>query len=165
RAVRLSAKPTAHRWERPVPPSPSPLVYHLRRLVALGDPALDAVLLERFTRERDEGAFATLMGRHGPLVLGVCRRILADCNAAEDAFQATFLILARRAASLRQPAELAGWLHGVAVRVARRARRAPRRRRTLRPPAGAPEPPAPPPHPLAAPTAHHVARPPGAGAP
>ena len=139
-----------------MPVSPSPLVHHLRRLVALRDPAPDAVLLERFSRERDEGAFATLLGRHGPLVLGVCRRILADFNAAEDAFQATFLILARRAASLRQPAELAGWLHGVAVRVALRARRAATRRRTVQPRTDAPEPAAPHANPLAELTAREL---------
>jgi phosphate transport system substrate-binding protein len=121
-------------------PSPPPLVHHLRRLAALGDGAPDALLLERFTRERDEGAFATLMARHGPLVLGVCRRLLAERTAAEDAFQATFLVLARRAASLRDPAGLPGWLHAVAVRVALRARRTARRRRTVQPPPDAPEP-------------------------
>src|SRR5262249_30919865 len=85
----------------------------------------------RFSPARDEGAFAALVARHGPLVLGVCRRLLADRDAAEDAFQATFLVLARRAESLRDPAALPGWLHAVAVRVALRARRAARRRRTV----------------------------------
>jgi phosphate transport system substrate-binding protein len=130
-------------------PSPPPLVHHLRRLAASGDAAPDALLLERFTRERDEGAFATLVARHGPLVLGVCRRLLADRHAAEDAFQATFLVLARRAESLRDPAGLPGWLHAVAVRVALRGRRSARRRRTVQPPADAPEPASAHPTPLA----------------
>jgi phosphate transport system substrate-binding protein len=116
------------------------LALHLRRLAAVRDPAPDAVLLERFARARDEAAFATLVARHGPLVLGVCRRTLADQGAAEDSFQATFLILARRAGSLRHPAGLAGWLHAVAWHVARKARRAVARRRTVQPPEGAPEP-------------------------
>ena len=84
--------------------------------------AADADLLGRFVARRDESAFAALVSRHGPMVLRVCRRVLADAHAAEDAFQATFLVLAQRAGSLRQPEALAGWLHGVARRVALKAR-------------------------------------------
>src|SRR5262249_8041124 len=68
-------------------------------------------------------AFAALVGRHGPLVLGVSRRLLWDDRDAEDAFQATFLVLARKARSLRRPESVPAWLHGVARRVALRARR------------------------------------------
>jgi RNA polymerase sigma factor (sigma-70 family) len=79
-------------------------------------------LLERFVERRDEPAFAALVARHGPMVLGVCRRILADPLDVEDAFQATFLVLVRRAGSLRDRDRLAPWLFGVARKVATRAR-------------------------------------------
>ncbi len=79
-------------------------------------------LLDRFVARRDEPAFAALVARHGPMVLGVCRRLLADPDDAEDAFQATFLVLVRRAGSIRDGDGLAPWLFGVARRVATRAR-------------------------------------------
>jgi RNA polymerase sigma factor (sigma-70 family) len=82
----------------------------------------DATLLERFAADRDEAAFELLVWRHGPMVLGVCRRRLRDIHAAEDAFQATFLALARRAKSIRRRASVAGWLYRVAGRVALAAR-------------------------------------------
>ena len=79
-------------------------------------------LLERFVERRDGTAFAALVTRHGPMVLGICRRLLADPFDVEDAFQATFLVLARRAGSLRDGDRLAPWLYGVARKVATRAR-------------------------------------------
>ena len=99
----------------------------LRRLRGLtaargGDAPTDRELLTRFAGRHDESAFAALVARHGPMVLGVCRRVLADPHAAEDAFQATFLVLARRAGSVRRPELLGNWLHGVALRGASRAR-------------------------------------------
>ena len=84
--------------------------------------ASDGALLGRFVRQRDESAFELLLRRHGPMVLGVCRRILRDSHAAEDAFQATFLVLVRKAGSLRQRERVGGWLHGVAYRLALKAR-------------------------------------------
>lgn len=102
------------------------LLEHLRRMTGL--PAADAVLVNRWVHQRDEQAFAALVARHGPMVLGVCRRILGDVHEAEDAFQATFLILSRKAASLRRPEALACWLHGVAARLAYKSRAAARRR-------------------------------------
>jgi RNA polymerase sigma factor (sigma-70 family) len=95
-----------------------------RRQVALCDAGdrTDGELLRRFASSRDEDAFAALVERHGPLVLGVCRRLLPDADDVEDAFQATFLVLARKANSLGQVGRLAAWLYGVAVRVARKAR-------------------------------------------
>jgi RNA polymerase sigma factor (sigma-70 family) len=80
-------------------------------------------LLARFVRERDESAFEVIVTRHGPMVLGICRRLLDDPRDVEDAFQATFLILVKKAGSLRDRELLANWLYGVAARVARRSRR------------------------------------------
>jgi RNA polymerase sigma factor (sigma-70 family) len=90
----------------------------------------DAQLLERFVARRDEPAFAALVARHGPMVLGVCRQLVRDAQEAEDAFQATFLVLARKAAVIQRQPLLAGWLYGVAYRVAIRLRGQTARRRT-----------------------------------
>ncbi len=101
------------------------LLAHLYRLAAPA--ASDATLLARWLQQRDDNAFAALMARHGPMVLGVCRRVLGEVQTAEDVFQATFLILARQASRVRQPEALAGFLYTIARRLARKARR--RRRR------------------------------------
>jgi RNA polymerase sigma factor (sigma-70 family) len=93
----------------------------------------DAELLERFTRQRDHDAFAEIVRRHGRLVFGVCRRIARDGHEAEDAFQATFLVLASKAASLLKPERLAAWLHGVAARIALKARLQRQRRELIGP--------------------------------
>src|SRR5262249_7041909 len=90
----------------------------------------DAQLLARFVADGNEASFSAIVRRHGPLVLAVCRRVLGESHDAEDAFQATFLLLARKAASLACPDRVAGWLFGVAFRVATRARAAACRRRT-----------------------------------
>jgi RNA polymerase sigma factor (sigma-70 family) len=87
----------------------------------------DRELLECFLRQRDEAAFTVLLRRHGPMVMRVCRRVLNDWHAAEDAFQATFLVLARKAGSIRRREGVGGWLHGVAYRLALKARREARR--------------------------------------
>jgi RNA polymerase sigma factor (sigma-70 family) len=89
----------------------------------------DRQLLERFTRHRDETAFAELVRRHAPTVLGVCQRLLRDPNDAEDAFQATFLVLVRKAGALTDPEAVGNWLYGVARRTAVKARAAAARRR------------------------------------
>ena len=85
----------------------------------------DRELLERFAQGAGasaEAAFATLVLRHGPMVLGVCRRVLADPHDVDDAFQASFLVLVRKAGSIRVDDSLGGWLHGVSLKVANRAR-------------------------------------------
>lgn len=89
--------------------------------IPAGEPS-DAELLARFSAGRDEAAFADLVNRHGPMVQGVCRRILANAHAAEDVFQAVFLVLVQKSASIRRPELLANWLYGVACRIARKAR-------------------------------------------
>src|SRR5579885_2838635 len=98
------------------------LLRHLRRDPAAAGPSADAELVRRFAAQRDEAAFEELIRRHGPLVWGVCRRALANRSGAEDAFQWTFLVLARRAGAVRNPAAVGCWLYGVAHRVARRMR-------------------------------------------
>jgi RNA polymerase sigma factor (sigma-70 family) len=82
----------------------------------------DLSLLERFAAEHDEAAFEMLVERHGPMVQGVCRRVLGHVQDAEDAFQATFLVLARKAGRIRWHAEVGNWLYQVAYRTALRAR-------------------------------------------
>lgn len=89
----------------------------------------DDTLLREFVTRRDEAAFAALVRRHGPMVLGICRRALRNAHDADDAFQATFLVLALKAASIERPGHLACWLHGVAYRTALAAKAAAVRRR------------------------------------
>jgi RNA polymerase sigma factor (sigma-70 family) len=108
-------------------------------------PRADGDLLRAFVDHADEAAFAELVARHGPLVLGACRRVLADAPDAEDAFQATFFILARKAKTVRRPERLGSWLYGVALRCAFRVRKVARRAKEQPMPA--------PPHPAAPPPA------------
>jgi RNA polymerase sigma factor (sigma-70 family) len=95
----------------------------IRRLVepAGGPDVADAELLEHFLARGEEAAFAALLRRHGPMVLSVCRRVLRHQQDAEDAFQATFLVLARQASHIRKRESVSSWLYGVAYRVARKA--------------------------------------------
>src|SRR5262249_47676910 len=95
---------------------------------AAGEPA-DDVLLERFTAQREQAAFAALVERHGPMVLGVCRRVLQHEQDAEDAFQAVFCVLARKAGTIRRRTAVGGWLYAVASRIARKAKTLQVRRR------------------------------------
>jgi RNA polymerase sigma factor (sigma-70 family) len=102
----------------------SPLLQSIRRVVE--DPGIrqlpDPILLQRFTDHRDAAAFHALLLRHGAMVLDVCRSVLRNEDDAEDAFQATCLVLARRAGSIRKRASVGSWLHSVAHRTARKVR-------------------------------------------
>src|SRR6516165_6039924 len=100
-------------------------LYQEGTLAGLGD----GQLLERYLTRRDEAAFETLVNVHGPMVLGLCRRMLRDPRDVEDAFQATFLVLVRKAPAIRDRGLLSSWLYGVAYRVASRARTQTLRRR------------------------------------
>jgi len=102
----------------------SEVIQHLRRAVLLqeGVGLTDGQLLADYISRRDEAALAALVRRHGPMVWGVCRRALRNDHDAEDAFQATFLVLVRKAASLASPERLANWLYSVAHQTALKAR-------------------------------------------
>ncbi|MFO0796378.1 MAG: sigma-70 family RNA polymerase sigma factor [Gemmataceae bacterium] len=129
-----------------MPTAPVSLMPALRRVIA-GRAAErgDDDLLTAFVADRDPEAFAALVRRHGPMVLGVCRRVVRDYDAADDAFQAVFLVLARRAADVRPRNRVGAWLYGVAYRTALKARAARARRRTRESQVDAmPEPAAPP---------------------
>src|SRR5207302_649294 len=105
------------------------VLHHLRQ-VALrhGDPT-DGQLVQRYLDEGDGAAFALLMRRHGPMVLGVCRLVRSHEQDAEDSFQATFLVLARKAATITPADRVGSWLYGVAYRAALKARESAVRRR------------------------------------
>ncbi len=102
----------------------------------------DGQLLDRFIARREGDAFQAILKRHSAMVLGVCRRILGDCHDAEDAFQATFLVLANKAQSIQPRDRVGAWLHGVARRSALklRSRRNRQQRGTFRIAVGVAEP-------------------------
>src|SRR5438093_7925746 len=106
------------------------LLQYLRKLVS--EPAMlglsDRELLQRFAEQRDEAAFTTLVRRHGPMILRLCQRLLHNEHDAEDACQATFLVLASKAASRYWQPSVASWLHRVAYHLARKAKAAAMRR-------------------------------------
>jgi RNA polymerase sigma factor (sigma-70 family) len=109
------------------------LVRHIRKLAANdANKFSDRELLGRFIARRDEAAFAALVQKHGPMVWRVCRRVLHDHHDAEDAFQATFLTLSRKAGSVRRRESLGSWLYGVAYRIVLKARRTAARRTSPR---------------------------------
>jgi RNA polymerase sigma factor (sigma-70 family) len=115
--------------------------FHDAVLLRDGGGLSDGQLLGTFVEQRGEAAFAALVRRHGPMVMGVCRRVLRNHHDAEDAFQATFVILARKAASIASRELLANWLYGVAYRAAIKARAVSDRRRAReRPVPDVPEP-------------------------
>src|SRR5262245_59679949 len=101
----------------------APLHASLRCLRAQGlTEAPDAQLVHRFARGREDAPFAALVRRHGPMVWSVSRRVLPNPHDAEDVFQATFLLLARKAGSIRKAESVGSWLHGVAHRLALKVR-------------------------------------------
>src|SRR5262245_7997643 len=102
----------------------APVLRFIRRLAGAeaARDATDSQLVRRFQTEGDEEAFRALLVRHGPLVWSVCRRVLPNTQDAEDAFQATFLVLARKAGSIRRRETIPSWLYGVAYRTANKTR-------------------------------------------
>jgi RNA polymerase sigma factor (sigma-70 family) len=110
---------------------PNTVLQFIRKMATTehGRGLADAELLDRFMNGDDDAAFASLVHRHGPMVLGICRRILMNEEDAEDAFQATFLTLSRNAKSIRAQESVGGWLYSVAYRIAHKARIEAARRR------------------------------------
>src|SRR5260370_22283604 len=94
------------------------VLWHIRRIIGLSSASglSDGQLLERFATRHEEAAFEALMKRHGAMVLGVCQRVLHHAQDAEDAFQATFLLLVRKAGSITKQESVGSWLYGVAYR-------------------------------------------------
>ncbi len=113
-------------------PPLGPVLRHIRKLAAAAHAKeqTDVQLLQEFAARNDQAAFAALVRRHGPMVLGVCRNVLRHTQDAEDAFQATFFVLARKAGTIRKAEALVSWLHGVAYRMAMNAKRNAARRRS-----------------------------------
>jgi RNA polymerase sigma factor (sigma-70 family) len=130
--VRVGAVGVAHRESMMTTSQMSEVIQHLCRTVLLQDGAglTDGQLLEGFVSRRDEAALAALVRRHGPMVWAVCRRVLLNYHDAENAFQATFLVLVRKAASIVPRAMVANWLYGVAHQTALKARALATKRRT-----------------------------------
>src|SRR5262249_2790194 len=121
-----SLGPTARTHMATIAPTqPGIVLRRLREMVAAKEAHAvpDQQLLDRFVSNREETAFTALVQRHGPLVLGVCRRVFRHEHDAEDAFQATFLVLARKAASINKRASVGSWLYQVASHVANKARK------------------------------------------
>lgn len=112
-------------------PSTDTLVNYLCSVISHrhGEAEDDGELLRRFAQAGDGDAFATLLRRHGPMVLGLARRCVGDAHTAEDVFQATFLLLARKVHTIRRPESLPCWLHSITFRLARQARQSRSRRR------------------------------------
>src|SRR5262245_23429350 len=104
------------------------VVRQIRRWAGADTPS-DRILLERYVKSKDDSAFAELVKRHGATVLGLCRRTLQHAQDAEDAFQATWVVLARKAGSIRRQESVGGWLYSVAFRVANKLRATAARRR------------------------------------
>src|ERR1700690_4316754 len=102
------------------------ILREVRRAALLSDPCglTDGQLLQRFLDRRDEAAFELLLRRHGPMILGVCRRMLRNAADADDAFQAVFVVLVRKAAAFRTRRTIGDWLYGVAYHPALKARAA-----------------------------------------
>jgi RNA polymerase sigma factor (sigma-70 family) len=109
----------------------SEVIRHLRRTVLQREDAeqTDGQLLESFLNRHDEAAMEVILRRHGPMVWGVCRRVLSNDHDAEDAFQATFLVLVRRASSIASRELLGNWLYGVAHQTALKGRATAARRK------------------------------------
>src|SRR5438105_9371672 len=109
----------------------SNVIEHLRRSIFVREAAgwSDGRLLSAFISHRDEAAFEAIVRRHGPMVMGVCQRVLRNRHDAEDAFQTTFLVLVRKAGAIMSRELLANWLYGVAYNTALKAKAATARRR------------------------------------
>src|SRR5687768_696018 len=114
-------------------------IHAIQAILPVADDCTDHELLRRYSSSQSGVAFAELMRRHGSMVYGTCRRIAHDGADADDAFQATFFVLARKADSIRSKDAVGAWLHGVAVKVAHRARQQAVKRRRRHMAAAKPE--------------------------